>query len=234
MATRATDAAAPLLDDLREIFGDRLVSLVLYGRCLEDDGTPLTSFALVRDLTLADLEGCARAARRWSAADIGTPLVLPERELQRSLDTFPLEYREIMGAHARVFGPDPFEGAAIATEDLRRACEVESRGHLLHLREGFIESGGRPAAVADLMAASVPGFTALLRNVARLAGHDGSHGDALVRDGARAAGLDDAVVDRVLTLARPGGLAAVDPARLFPDYLAAVEQLARMVDRWHA
>src|SRR5690242_21130273 len=27
--------------------------------------------------------------------------------------------------------------------DLRRACEVEARGHLLHLREGYIAAGDR-------------------------------------------------------------------------------------------
>ena len=59
---------------------------------------------------------------------------------------------------------------AIAPADLRRACETQIKSHLVHLREAFIESGGKPGAVASLVKASAPAFTALLRNVARLTG----------------------------------------------------------------
>ena len=33
--------------------------------------------------------------------------------------------------------------------DLRRACEVQARSHLLHLREGYLETRGRADALAD-------------------------------------------------------------------------------------
>jgi hypothetical protein len=44
--------------------------------------------------------------------------------------------------------------------------------------------------------------------------------------------LPDAVVTSIVALERPTGVKAVDAARLFPGYLAAVEQLARYVDTW--
>ena len=70
---------------------------------------------------------------------MATPLIVPADEFRRSLDAFPLEYGEIVRAHARVFGDDPFDGIPLAPEDLRRACETQVKGHLLHLREEFIE-----------------------------------------------------------------------------------------------
>jgi hypothetical protein len=57
---------------------------------------------------------------------------------------------------------------------------------------------------------------------------------AATREGARAAELPDGVVTSILALERPSGVKAVDAARLFPEYLAAVEQLARYVDSWRA
>jgi hypothetical protein len=92
----------------------------------------------------------------WRRERLATPLILPEDEFRRSLDAFPLEFGEIVRVHERVFGDDPFAGIAVTREDLRRACETQIKSHLLHLREGYLESGGRPEAVAELVAASAP------------------------------------------------------------------------------
>jgi hypothetical protein len=228
-------AAESLVTDLRRVFGDRLKSVVAYGAHLDgDDHAPLTCLALVSSLTADDLHACATTMAKWHRAQVATPLILPEQEFRRSLDAFPLEYGEIIRAHERVFGDNPFSGVQIAPEDLRRACETQVKSHLVHLREGYLESGGRPAAVADLVTAAVPGFTALLRNVARLNGvTTGDRADA-TRRGARAADLPEHVVADVLALEHKPGNSGVDAARMFPDYLAAVEQLARTVDTWHA
>jgi hypothetical protein len=228
-------AAAALVDDLRRVFAGRLRALVAYGPRIEGDGdSPLTCLALVDSLGVGDLEACARLTQQWERHGLAIPLILPHDEFRRSLDAFPLEYSEILRAHERVFGTDPFEGVSIAREDLRRACETQVKSHLLHLRESFIETRGRPQAIADLVCTSAPAFAALLRNVARLNG-DGSPARAdATREGARAAGLADAIVADVLALDRPSTIQTTDAARLFPQYLAAVEHLARAVDSWRA
>jgi hypothetical protein len=218
---------------LRHIFGRRLRSVVVYGAQLEDDANaPLNALALVTSLSIADLDACAARTSAWDRGGIATPLLLPEDEFRRSLDAFPLEYGEIIRAHARIYGDDPFDTVSIAREDLRRACEAQIKSHLLHLREGFIESGGRPADVAALVTASAPAFGALLRNVARLNGATTTDRMTATLEGARAAALSDTIVTAVLALERRSSIPTTDPARLFPDYLSAVEQLARVVDRW--
>ena len=228
-------AAESLATDLRRVFGDRLKSVVAYGPHLDGDPqAPLTCLALVGSLTADDLHACATNTARWARAHVATPLILPEQEFRRSLDAFPLEYGEIIRAHERVFGDSPFAGVQIAPDDLRRACETQVKSHLVHLREGYIESGGRPTAVADLVTASAPGFNALLRNVARLNGVMTSDRADATRRGARAANLPEHVVDDVLALEQKPGNSGVDAARIFAEYLGAVEQLARAVDAWHA
>jgi hypothetical protein len=227
--------AERLVNDLRRVFGNRLRAVVAYGARAEGHGNAsLRCLALVESLSPSDLAACAGHARTWEKNGLGIPLVLPEDEFRRSLDAFPLEYGEIIRSHRRVYGDDPFRDIAIAREDLRRACETQVKSHLIHLREGYIESGGQPAAVAELVTASAPAFAALLRHVATLADGAAADRQQLALRGARVASLPEGLVTDILSLDGQPAIAAADPARLFPDYLAAVEQLSRAVDIWRA
>jgi hypothetical protein len=236
MASPSRSAADSLVADLRLVFRDRLRCVCIYGPHADGNGAsaPLSCLVLVSSLTSTDLDACGRAVHSWHRHGLATPLILPEHEFLRSLDAFPLEYAEMIRAHLPVYGPDPFAEVAIAPEDLRRACETQVKSHLLHLREEYIEAAGRPLAVADLVQASAPAFAALLRNVARLHGRESADRIAATRDGARLAGVPEGIVADVLALEQSGGIGSTDPARIFPEYLAAVEQLARFVDTWRA
>ena len=236
MSPHSSPAADRIVNALQAIFGQRLRSVVAYGPRVENGGAdvaePLSCLALVANLTIADLEASAARAHEWTRHQIATPLLLPEDEFRRSLDAFPLEYGEILRAHQVLFGANPFDGISIERADLRRACETQIKSHLVHLREAYIEAAGTPRAVADIVTSSAPAFGALLRNIARLNGSVETDRAAATREGARAAQLAEPLVTSILTLERPTGVKAVDAARLFPEYLAAVEQLARYVDTW--
>lgn len=233
MSVTWESAANVLVNDLQRVFAGRLRSVVAYGPAVDGDaGEPVTCLALVDSLTQGDLDGCAGRAPHWERGGIATPLILPADEFRRSLDAFPLEFGEIIRTHIRVFGDNPFDGLAIARDDLRRACETQVKSHLLHLREGYMEAAGRPAAIARVVAASAPAFTALLRNVARLTDVTTPDRMEATRAGARAAGVPDGIISDLLALERPQALPTTDPARLFPEYLAAVERLAHTVDTW--
>ncbi|MEQ1757673.1 MAG: hypothetical protein ABL986_05100 [Vicinamibacterales bacterium] len=234
MHTPWQSSAQSLVNDLQRVFATRLFSVVIYGDVLDATApTSLSSFVLVDSLSHDDLEACARLADQWARGGVSTPLILPDEEFRRSLDTFPLEYADIAAAHQRIFGRDPFEAAVINPEDVRRACEKQIKSHILHLREGYIEARGDPFAVSRLVAASAPGFAGLLRSVARLLKVEAPTRADTALKGARAIGLPDSVVAQVLSLVDgPAAARAVDGVRLFPTYLAAVEQLARAVDTW--
>ena len=227
-----------LLADLRRIFGARLRSIGTYGgrdpaapSFVGDEGVHTVAF--VDAVTMADLSACAQASAGWTRSGLAIPLVLPHDELSRSLDAFPLEYEEIRATYTEVFGGNPFLAVHITVEDRRRACEAQAKSHLLHLREGYIESGGRGAAVARLMTDSGAAFRALLANVTRLHGAPAESVDAVIAH-ADTLGLSRSLISEILAIRAGRGLAAADAARLFPPYLDAVERLARLVDRWHA
>jgi len=220
---------AATLHDLQRIFGDRLQAFVAYGH---PDAAPSPSVALVHTLTNDDLIACAARASAWHRAGSATPLLLTRDEFAGSLDAFPVEYGEIIDTHRLLFGVDPFAGLSIRAEDLRRACEVQVKSHLLHLREDFVECGGRPSAVAALVSDSAPAFALLLRRLAQLDGHAAATRVDLGAYAERRPKLDPRVVGDVLALSSGVSASGVDPVRLFPAYLVAVERLSQFIDTW--
>ncbi|HXW07177.1 MAG TPA: hypothetical protein VD833_18220 [Vicinamibacterales bacterium] len=224
-------AAAALVGDLRRVFGVRLQSVVAYGLDSRTPDGPLHTMALVDRLTFEDLAACAPLVRAWASRQLAVPLLLGRDEFLRSLDTFALEYNTIVADHVVLDGADPFAGVRIAESDLRRACERQAKSHLIHLREGFLESGGDARAVSGLLAESLPAFEALLVNIARLEGSGGSGAQANA-EAARAIGLPAALLDDLLA-ARAGGT-IVEPSALLARYVSAAERTWRYVDAWHA
>lgn len=220
-------ALQPVIDDLQRIFGERLTAIVAYGW---RQHAPVPSLALVGSLSIEDLGACAARTAGWRRAGAATPLLLTPGDFARSLDAFPIEYGEILANHDVMFGKDPFDGLSIRREDLRRACEVQVKSHLLHLREDYLEGGGHHAVIDDLVRESAPGFAALLRHLARLEDAPMATTSDLVSYATERAGLAGHVVGDILSLADPQGVPSVDGVRLFPSYLAAMERLARFVD----
>jgi hypothetical protein len=227
MRSAAVTPVSVVLDDLRTVFGARLEAVVAYAPHV----TPCPSLALVTSIELADLTACAERARRWQQAGAATPVVLTHREFARSLDAFPVEFGEILASHVTLHGDDPFAGLSVAPADLRRACEVQVRSLLLHVREDYMEAAGSERAVGGLVTDSAADFRALLTLAARLAGHDANPASLATWANERL-GLDGRVVSDVLHLANDAGRSGVDAARLFPGYLTAVERLARHIDEW--
>jgi hypothetical protein len=229
----ATSDGGPLtaaLHDLQNIFGDRLLAVLAYGQ----PGTaPAPSLALVRAITADDLDRCAAQAGAWHRAGCATPLLLTREEFAGSLDAFPIEYGEILETRRVLYGADPFAGLSISSEDLRREIETLVKSHLLHLRENYIECRGRQSDVNALVKEGAPGFALILRRLARLDGLPVSTNAELSAYAVKRPGLDARTVGDILAIGGPQN-AGVDGMRLYPAYLAAVEQLWHFVDRWKA
>jgi hypothetical protein len=215
-----TDAVRGLDRELRDIFGARLESLVAYAPAAVTDTTSIPTLAVIDNLTAADLRACARRVASWHAAGVATPLLLESREFERSLDAFPFEFGAILADHALVSGRDPFEHLRVDPADIRRACEVQARSHLLHLREGFIETEGRGDALVDLIRRSAAPLAALLKSAQRL-------GNA-----ALSAALEDVTLTRVAQLRDSASFSSDEARQLFPEYLEAIERLTRAIDQW--
>jgi hypothetical protein len=240
-----SDALQSLDRELREIFGPRLQSLVSYGsvtsaRATGDDhahghgpaASPSRTMAIVEGMTRDDLRACATRVESWHARGLATPLLVAAHEFDRSLDVFPLEFGAILADHVVISGTNPFAGSKVEPADVRRACEVQVRSHLLHLREGYLETRGRADALSDLIVQSAPAFAGLLMSVARLEGHGGTDPAVAARHTERTLGVQPGAIADIAKLAGGPELPSAEAERLFAPYLDAVERLANYVDGW--
>jgi hypothetical protein len=209
-----SDRVRLLERDLRSIFGSRLKSVVAYGNGVPRE--PDRTLVIVDHPGIDDLRAIADRIARWREAGLATPLLLAAHEFARSLDAFPYEFGAILSNHAIVAGEKPFKGLRVDPADLRRACEVQARSHLLHLREDYLETGGRSDALADLIVRSAPAFVSLIANVKRL----------------NQAFVAAPVAGHIERIASGGTVTSEHARQIFPDYLAATAALVEEIDRW--
>ena len=214
-----------LARDLERIFGDRFEALVAYGHG--------ASVAFAASIAATDLDAASALVEAWHREGLATPLMMTTAEFRRSLDSFPLEYQAIIDDHVVIAGRAPFDGTRVNTEDLRRACESQAKGHLIHLRQTWLESAGHAHGLADRVAASAAPLRALLMNVARLQGVAPDSRAALVSFASTTVGMPADLVNAVLALENdPTGAPAV--VRRISAYLDATERLWAFVDAWRA
>lgn len=232
-------ALGSLGDDLARVFGRRLASLVAYRAAGHDGDTAVHSLALVDTLAFGDLVACLPLIGGWRRRGLAVPLLLEEEEFRRTLDVFPLEYGGILAHHEVIRGRNPFDGIGVDPADVRRACELQAKSHLIHLREGFLETEGDAAAIASLIAASAQPFRSLLRHITRLpvdgaaAGPDEPPTDAAVaQEAERRIGIPAALVRDVLSSVETGQASIADPTALLTRYVAAAERVWEYVDGW--
>src|SRR3954466_2943061 len=208
------EAVRALERDLRGIFGSRLQSLAIYGggaaapdahhadnAHAHGAAAPTRTLAVVESMTRDDLRAAATRVDAWHDAGLATPLLLGAREFSQSLDAFPLEFGAILADHVVVAGENPFASLAVDPADVRRAIEVQARSHLLHLREGFLETRGRADALSVLILQSAPAFAALVTSIARLEGHATDDAAAAARHVERILGTSGSSVADVAKLA---------------------------------
>ena len=221
LSNTAQRAFAHVAADLRRVFGPRLVALVATG--------PHASVAFVSDLQAADLDALGALVHTWRHDHLETPLVLGTEEFRRSLEMFPAEYQAMLDRHVVIDGQPPFAGVTVDPRALRRACDAQARGLLIHLRQGWIEAAGHDHQLAALLTRSAAPLGALLGNVARL--HAGNGADPAA--GARLAGLDEGLVGEILALEHAPDRAHGLVGKL-PAYLLLAEHLWGFVDRWQS
>ena len=219
-ARRAFDRMAA---DGRRVLGARFVAFIAYSAA---DGV-----LFGERIEAADLEALSALAGAWHHDDLATPLVITTSEFRRSLDAFPIEYQSMLDRHVLIAGLNPFDGVQVLDADVRRACEIQAKSHVIHLRQGWIESGGDEARLAALTARSAAPLRALLAQLVRLNDLRAPDDAALAEAASVLAGVPADLIGAVLALEKAPARASAVVPRL-PEYLSACEQLWAFIDRW--
>jgi hypothetical protein len=221
----ARQAMVRLAGDLTRVFGDRFVGLVAHG--------PTRAAAFASAIHADDLEALSAISGRWEQDGLETPLLITPEEFRRSLDAFPVEYQAMLDRHELIAGVSPFTGVRPSEADLRRACEVQAKSFLIHLRQGWIQASDHGHEQEHMVAESAAPLRALIGNISRLQGNAYCTDPEIAAFAGTIPGVSADFVAAVLALdARPERAAQV--ARRMNEYLAVAEHLWAYVDRWSA
>jgi len=159
---------------LRELAGDRLLSLTAFGAWLTGDpayaGTPARSVVVLSEIELEVLDQLARRGPGFGRRGLGAPLLMTPSYIAASCDVFPLELLEIQQTRAVVWGADHFRELTFAPPDVRLQCERELKSMLIQLRQGLLAATGRHKRLAEVCRAETPRILRVLRGLLYLRG----------------------------------------------------------------
>ncbi len=227
-----------MVRSLRESLADRLVSVVLYGSAARGDFQEKTSdFNLLVVLDKLDpsmLEILSPIVSKWLRRRQPFPRLFSPELIADSADVFPIEFLDIQAHHVILHGSDPFADLVIHRDQLRLQCERELREKMMRLREGYLETQGKPRALKRLLTESFTTFVALFRGCLHLLGGGiPVHNDDVVLAFCAHAEIDRSPFDEVAKLKR-GEKVDADPKSLFSDYYDELTRAVRRVDRFTA
>ncbi len=229
---------AEITEEYKGLFDKEIVSIILYGSGAGPDYRPgrsdINFLIVLGEEGITSLDRAFKTVERWRKRRVAVPLFVTEEYVARSLDVFPVEYLGMQRRHILVHGKDVLADLVFEPRHIRLQCEREIKGKLLHLREGFLRTGGKESGLKELISVSLPAFWAIFEGLLFLKGEDVPGGRAeLVRSACASMDLDAALFQELLGVRgetiRPGKERLMD---LFRAYMEEIRKLARTVDAW--
>ena len=222
---------------LAETYGDRLVSVVLYGSAAVGDHagrfSDINIFCVLKKVTPVELADAEAVFRWWRDKDNPSPLLMSEEEVPTSTDCFPIEFHDIKERHRILYGDDVVEGLEIDDSFYRAQVEYQFRAKILRLRQKGAGVMHEKDLLLRLLAESVPTFCVLTRHALRLHGVDAPFEKReIVRQAGERFGIETAHFLSLLDL-RDGNVKPkeLSPLEIYENYLKEIGAVVDYVDR---
>ena len=221
--------------DYREIYGDGLVSVILYGSGAGKDYRPgksdLNFLIVLSEEAIDHLDRALKPVSRWRKKGVATPLFMTRPYIASSLDSYPLEFLNMQKGYVLAYGEDVLRDLSFEPCHLRLQCEREIMGKLLLLRERFLETEGRPRRLRDLIGESITALISIFGGLLYLKGREIPFSRREVVEAlAREYTVDAGVFMRCLDMKEGGKVPPSETQDIFMAYLAEVRRLRGVVD----
>jgi hypothetical protein len=222
---------------LKSAFGDRLVSLILYGSASLadrlDQMSDLNVLCVLDRITTDELAKSEAAFHWWLERGNPSPLLLTAEEVRTSADCFPMEYHDMREQRRVLYGTDVVESLQIDNSAYRTQVEHELRAKQIRLRQKSAEVLGQADRLLKLLTHSISTFCVLGRHALTLSGQTARFKKLEV-----VAALETATSSKldsfrsILAARESGKLAAGQTAKgLLEGYLLEIDVLVRFVDK---
>jgi predicted nucleotidyltransferase len=225
-----------IIDDYTQLFGNDLISILLYGSASSGDYIPgksdINFMVVLSENGIDSLDQTFDLIAKWKKRNVATPLFLTEEYVKTSLDVFPIEYLNFQNTYKLVYGKDILKDLSFDLGFLRMQCEREIKGKLLLLREAFLESRGRGKYLQQLIAQSFGAFVAIFNGLLHLRGKKPlRHKREVIKQVCDAFDIDSDLFEKLLDVKEKRvKLTDSQITNLFKAYLREVQKLWKTVD----
>ena len=158
-----------IIEDYQKIYGDDLISILLYGSGAGNDYHPgksdLNFLIILSEAAIDHLDRAIKTVSKWEKKKVATPLIMTKPYINSSLDSYPLEFLNMKQNYILVYGEDVLKNISFEAHHLRLQCEREIKGKLLLLREGFLKTGGKEKRIKELIKASITAFISIFNGI---------------------------------------------------------------------
>lgn len=230
------DILKVFVDGIKEICGENLNSVILYGSRASGEATEKYSdynlLIVLEEDRFHDLKLFAGPVRKWIKHGNPAPLIFTMSRFKKSFDVFPIEFLEMKEHHKILYGNDPLEGLNIEQGNLRHEVEFELKGKLLKMRQGFIMTSCNQNKIRELLINSISIFLVLFRQVIRLTGEvpPAKRIDSLKRI-SELAGINTSPFVSVIKMKENAKESkGIVPETVFEEYIKEIEKAIDFVD----
>jgi predicted nucleotidyltransferase len=230
-------AVQQLVEKLQKAYGDRLVSVVLYGSAAGGDHDTRFSdynvLCVLSRITPRELADSEAIFRWWREFGSPAPLLLTELEVETSTDCFAIEFSDIQRQHQLLAGKDVISTLVVERTFYRAQVEHDLRAKLLRLRQ---KAGGMLSdanLLRRLMLDSLSTFCVLFRHALILHGEQAPlRKREIIQRAAERFGFDPLPFEKLLDV-REERLKPreADAAALLAPYLQGISAAIDAVDR---
>jgi len=226
-----------LVERLTKAYGERLVSVVLYGSAAVGDHhgrfSDINILCVLREVTPRELGDSAGIFHWWRQLGNPSPLLFGLVELRGSTDCFPIEFHDIRERHRILFGEDVVKDLQIGKVFYRAQVEHELRAKLLRLRQKAAGVIPEKDLLVELLASSLSTFSVLFRHALLLHGAEADFEKRRVMEQAAAKfGIDPSPFRTLLDLREKKIKAReIQAGPLLEQYLKQIQVVVDAVDR---
>ncbi len=234
---RPEEIFAEITGDYQQILGADLISMILYGSGAGEDYIPgksdLNFLIILTDQGIERLDRVLELVARWRKRNVAVPLFMTRSYILGSQDAYPIEFLNMKRHYIVVFGEDILATLAFAFQHIRLQLERELRGKLLHLRSGYLATGGSPQKIRKLIQVSLTAFVSLFSALLYLKKVEIPHGKRnVIKAAGEAFGVDAAVFLKCEEIRRKTDRFSSDEVKaVFRDYMKEVNCLCEKIDR---
>ncbi len=163
------DVFEPFSKDWQDAFHAQLQAIILYGSAARGDYVPRKSdinfLIILAPEGMQYLRKAIPLVQKWRKKAVSAPLILTKAYIERSLDSFPIEFLSMKLHHRLVWGEDVLNDLEFQANHIRLQLEREFKGKLLHLREGFLIHGDHRDDLQELLYRSMKAFLPLFEGL---------------------------------------------------------------------